>query len=120
MLEKRIENLEKQVAKLTVAIEKLTAVLTTGTTPPPLVPAGAVAAESPECKTEAVAKAVEKQSPTIEDVRRALIDLANGHGREAALSVLGSFAARKVGDLDEHQYGAVIALAETYGQKEAA
>lgn len=135
MLEERIKTLDAHVAELTAAVERLTAAL--GDTTPPATPAKAKPAKtrkttSAKAKTtlaeepaQAVTEPVAWEAPTltIEDVRRALVDLVTRegqNGRAAALDVLKGFSARKVGDLAPERYPEVIAAAERYGQKEAA
>ena len=125
MLEQRIENLENQVAKLTTAIENLTEVLTSGTTPPPVAQVKAAPVEEApkkENKPKAASKPASKpKQPKVEEVQKALVDLTHAYGRKAALSVLNSFdGANKVGDLDKDQYAEVIVAAANYKQQEAA
>ncbi len=119
MLEQRIETLDDQVAKLTAAIEKLTALLASGLTPPPIAQENAIAVTK---QSKAAGQSSRQTQPRkIEEVQKALVNLTHTHGREAALSVLKRFSgANKVGDLQQDQYADVIAAAENYPQVEAA
>lgn len=132
MLEQRIKNLENQVGKLTVAIERLTEVLTSDNPPPALATVkpikdesskpeavekpeesetqeAAEVAKEPETKKPVKQKAAKKAS--LEDARKALVQLATAKGKDAAKGVLAEFDAAKMGDLDESQYQEVIDLA---------
>ena len=106
MLEQRIENLANHVAKLTVAIDKLTAVLTAGH-----VPASAL---KTTLKTTTKPVAKDPKKVTVEAVKHALIQLSHAKGRDVAVSVLNRFNnANKIGDLTEDQYANVIEAAQT-------
>ena len=86
MLEQRIEQLENQVAQLTLAIERLTEVLT-GANPPP-----ALAVVQPIEGVE------QEQSapPTKEVVQQALVNLSHAKGKAAAKASCTSSSARAV------------------------
>lgn len=60
----------------------------------------APAAETPAPKTE---------TPSIEDMRAALVNLQTIAGRDAALGVLANYKARKVSDIQPEKYADVIA-----------
>ena len=61
--------------------------------------------EAPEEPTPAT----ETQAPTLEDMRAALVNLQKIAGRDAALSVLAKYQARKVSDIQPDKYADVIA-----------
>ena len=58
------------------------------------------------------------EGPTIEDVRKALMEVQEEFGKDGQLDVLEEFEVTKVSELQESQYAAVIAEAKAYLEEE--
>ncbi len=127
MLEQRIENLENQVTKLTIAIEHLTKVLVGDTPPPVLASVKSIKATTQEAKQTPVKEKQPKpndkevaKAPTKEDVQKVLVELAKTKGKEAAKGILADFNAAKMSDVKPTDYQQVIDLATKASVEEAA
>ena len=96
--------LEKSIAELTVTINNLIDVIQGGATPANTEP---VEAEKAPADTR-------EKTTDVEDVRAALIDLAEAKGKAAAKTLLADFNASKVGDLQTADYVKIVDVATQY------
>lgn len=83
--------------------------------PAPPTPFSSAAAAAPAAPATVVLPAAalaadqaKRVAPSRDDVGKALINLANGKGRDAAVAVLTQFKAQQVKDLKESDYPAVL------------
>ena len=65
-------------------------------------------------KADAPAAAPEPEGPTIEQVRKKILDVIEDFGNDGAAEVLEDFGVKKISELDAEQYEAVIEAATKY------
>lgn len=108
--------IEQDLTRIANALERIAATLAgqpellpCDSKPPQSEPQTALPPENEPQADKPQDSAKEPPSVTIEDLRKVLVDTGNQQGRDAVLSVLGRFNARKVSDVSPAQYGEVIA-----------